>query len=332
MSIKYGFFNAVRTESGYDRVYSNEDMNDFLKGIISQNGIFTKVGNQCMVDYPDGVSDDAPYNSIVVPHGSEPDGVESDSIMLRVKTGKALVNSHWVVIDSDEEIYLKKPDISGAPTYYMITLRWDSGARKCYVAVTEGNSKINLIPQGFNEATQTFSGDDGICELCLAYVTVPGRSNTSPAFASDIIIEPQIGKAVCPYISHLVVGPDAADVDQALQGYYKRFDDWFKTIEETYDLHQEVKHRKIELPYVVKRINSSDIPEYHYETNDIINIYINGIRLVNDVEWTVEFDGSDTYFVLTNIPEDTMIEGNSLTVSAIKAATLGIEDGDIVKY
>ena len=46
MAVKSGWFNAIKTvdpETGdisFDRVYDNETMNNFFKGLISQNGIF----------------------------------------------------------------------------------------------------------------------------------------------------------------------------------------------------------------------------------------------------------------------------------------------------
>ena len=52
MSTSYGFFNS----SSGDRVYNADDVNTFLEGIISPNGIYANVDQMLVVTPGDGMA------------------------------------------------------------------------------------------------------------------------------------------------------------------------------------------------------------------------------------------------------------------------------------
>lgn len=333
MSIRYGFFNAKRTDDGFDRLYSNEDMNDFLRGVISQNGVFAAVGDQCMVDYPMDVYPTSEYNSIVVHAGQVP-GVAEGSIMLRVRPGKALVNGHWVYIDSDEEIYLTRPPLTSDGRIDMISIRWNELDRKCVIYVTQGNG--NYYPQPMGNRNGVFDASSGVVDIVLAYVHVPSGI-PGPSSAGDIRIESMVGKNVCPYISHLVQGASTEDVDRTLSSYYARFDEWFATIERTKDLNLHIAHREATIFGIPKTIplNNETFTDYSYDTSDVIMVYINGMIVTEGTYYQILNNGSDWYIeIIASIFGDSdVVEGNEIKINVIRATSLELPpDGDEIAY
>lgn len=334
MSIRYGFFNAKRTDDGFDRLYSNEDMNDFLRGVISQNGVFTAVGDQCMVDYPVDIYPTSDYNALVV-HEGQVSGVEEGSIMLRVRPGKALVNSHWVYIDSDEEIYLTRPPLTSDGRVDMISLRWNELDRTCYVNVTPGEG--NYYPQPIGNNDGVFDPTSGMLDIVLAYIHVPSGI-PGPSTAGDIRIESMVGKSVCPYISHLVIGPSTEDIDKTLTNYYARFDEWFKSIETSKDLNLHIAHREATINGIPKIIplNNETFTDYSYDTSDVVMVYINGMIVTEGTYYRITSDGPDNWYIeiIADIFNDEdVVLNNEIKINIIRSTSLELPaDGDEIAY
>lgn len=340
MSIKSGFFNAIKdAEGNYDRTYTSEDMNTFFKGIINQNGVFNQYGERCMVDYPLDVTPTSPISDIRVTALEAVDGVQENQIMLRVKSGKALVNSHWVTIDADEYIYLDRASQGTVGRYDMVTLRWNEVDRDIKVVVTRGDDGDIMLPQpiGYDSVNNVFYEDDGVCEIVLAYVYVPGTLMLNTV--GDIQIKRTIGERVCPWISHLVIGPEDIDLDIWLANYKKNFVDWFTRVKEELDLDQHIDHiAKTLVSYdgnMSRDIYLDQWADYLFETDDIVHVFYNGLKLVEGDEYEIILDEETNRYFLRMLKlnsREGVPAGNTVELDIFKKNTIAIPNGDEEKY
>ena len=105
MAVKSGWFNAIRTvdpeteEVSFDRVYDNETMNNFFKGLISPNGIFSNVGDKLQVSAAEGMT-------------------------ITVGIGKALAGSHWIDNTALEPLTVEAADVA-RPRWDAVMARFD---------------------------------------------------------------------------------------------------------------------------------------------------------------------------------------------------------------
>lgn len=309
MAVRYGFFNAMKnTETGaFDRVYNNEDMTNFLRGVISQNGVFSEVGDQCKVSPGSGLT-------------------------IVVGTGKALVNGHWVVIDAVEPISIDTPDIV-FDRIDKIAIRWNDLDRTCSIYVTKGVPAYNpqtTPPEGYVSAGN-WDTTNGITEIVLAYVRVKAATST----IEESQIDSRIGSNYCPYISHLVVGPSQTDVDKYLAAYRQKFEDWFEQVQAELAINTKIGcTRKVVIggANVSARVPLNDIAGYEYEEDDIILPYYNGLLLTRGLgEWAIEVINNVPYLVIQGT-NGLIEQDNVLEIIFMKGTALDLPDGNDIGF
>ncbi|MCD7958359.1 MAG: hypothetical protein LUF89_02250 [Ruminococcus sp.] len=112
MAVTFGFFNAIKSGSKYDRTYTAENFCDYLGSLVC-NGIQKNYGNDLQV-------------------------IKSSGLTVQVKSGKAWIDRHYLVNSEGLEIDLTgviKP-LSGYYGYAILCAYCDrecavSAARKC---------------------------------------------------------------------------------------------------------------------------------------------------------------------------------------------------------
>lgn len=320
MAVNFGFFDSYLVGDTFDRVYGSSTFNEYFEGLISQNGIFTSVGKQCIIKIPDGFDPDTSIDAIK----STEEGHEGQ-LTLTVGSGKAIVDSHWVTINPDYNIYLDPPDVAGSTKYYMITLRCDTDERTCYVHVEQGVSMMAFTQEGFDPVTKTFIKGRRFTDILLGFVTIPDSVRT----ISDIVIENKLGSPECPYISHLVIGADEKDIDLKLAQYNKEFTDWLTKVLESQELDLTLKHHRYcstEVPGILN-INVLFQGEYSYNPADHITIYVNGLMLRPDEYSISSLNGLITF---TNIENPSDI--SEITIDVIRSTMFNITNGDAIEY
>ena len=111
--VKYGFFNAKKLITGdYDRKYNAEDVNAYLKGAISKDGIYQFVGNQCRV----------------IPAGN---------MNVAVRDGKGQINYHWFEVTANEVLTIREAHAT-LNRYTAIVARYDAANRNIYLLTIDG--------------------------------------------------------------------------------------------------------------------------------------------------------------------------------------------------
>ena len=315
MAIKSGWFNAIRTvdpeteEVSFDRVYDNETMNRFLKGLISTNGIFSNVGDKLKVMAAEGMT-------------------------VTVGIGKAMVGNHWVDVTAVEPLTLEDSDIA-KPRIDAVMLKFDGSydpetGRQVSLYIKKGaaiDPPVRPTPTG-NYGNETFDETGGVVELPLAYITV-ARGATE---IRQIDIEDNRGTGTCPYISHLVVGPDETDVDKYLADLYDKIIRWSQDLTEELNINTYMSQyfKVVDGGTGVSNTINLDMANYIYNPGDVFFVYYNGLLLIRDVDFTIT-EGEE-YAALTFT--GSMAAGNRLCIQAIKSlvGTPSYINGDDMEY
>lgn len=302
MAIKSGFFNAIKTvdpeteEVSFDRVYDNEAMNSFLKGLISQNGVFSTVGDKLKVNLAEGMT-------------------------VTVGTGKALVGNHWVTVTATEPLTVEESSVVN-PRWDAVMLKFegDSGvdARKVSLYIKKGTALSNPTKPSAegNYGNGSFDETGGVVELPLAYIYVD--KNVTALKSSDIT--DNRGASTCPWISHLVVGPDAKDVDKYLADMYDKIIAWSQDLTEELNINTYMSQytKVVDGGNGVSNTVNLDMANYIYNPGDVFLVYYNGLLLARDVEYAIT--EGETYAAITIANGSTQIpKGNRLVIQVIKS-------------
>lgn len=351
MAIKYGFFDAIRSvnaqeEVVYDRAYTADDHNEYLNGLIVRNGMFRGVESEFSMTLEEHNDDSITF--VDPDSGSE---VTYDGyIAVNVGKGKAMVNGHWVINDSEETIYLHKRDIA-SKRIDMISLRWRMDQRDIILVVTKGqeNSRASVpnnigIPEqlGYIAKPENYISTDSYfepveddnygstVEICLALVDVPARNASSSA----PVIYRTVGESRCPWIAHILYKQEEAKENAMsfISRYTNTIKEWWEEIQEEGDM-------KANLTTVRYRITTqhgniiqfSEIPEYEYAVEDTVNLYFNGLYLDDGEDYEIKVDGNQNYYIeLKKI--NSFSPPNYISIEIYKGTALALPDAANIKY
>lgn len=275
--LKYGFFNATDG----DRVYDAETFNTFFEGLISPNGIF------------EGVDD----GFIVSPSGT--------GRVLNVGTGKAMVNSCWVRNNAIETVSISAPHTT-FNRYDMITLRWSDTNRTITLEVTEGTPATDAVkPQPKRTLAEW--------EIVLAYVYSPANST---ALTNANIEDCRYDTSLCGVITGLIKQVDTttlynqyatkfAEIEAQLLAWENQqktnFDTWYAALTDELQVNTYIKRNTYNFTAEAKR-TYIDLPEsLAYTTNDLLDVFTNGILLVQGVDYEIQKNEVENVWMI-NIP------------------------------
>lgn len=268
IDLKAGYFNAVVKDNTPDRVYNAEDVNERFKGLVSENGVFATVSNACQV----------------VPSTS--------GLKVVVKSGRGYVDNHYFEIESDTEITLTAADVI-LDRYDAIVIRKSSTDRNVVLTVKEGTLATN-------PTYPTITRTNNITEIFLGYVRV---SKNATSISSANITDTRPNNDVCGWITGLINQMDTTTLFnqyQAAQNDFidnqtTEFDTWFDDIKDTVaatSLYREYQavYRSNTVGQTVITIPTSI--NYVHNGLDVLNVFINGMRLLKDVEYTINNAGT----------------------------------------
>lgn len=261
-----GFFNAVLVDGKPDRVYSAEQVNDYFKGLISENGIFATISNACQVMAGSGMN-------------------------VVVKTGRGKVGSNWFEIEYDTTLSIANSDV--------ILDRIDS----VVIQRDLTNRNVNLyIKQGTlssNPVAPTLTRNDTIYEICLANIRV-GKNVSS--ISQSAITDTRSNNSVCGWITTLIDTFDTTTLFNQYQNAQNdfindqtsQFNTWFNGIKDT--VKATSLYREYKASYTTTTTNESTftIPSsINFVNNglDVLDIYINGFRFRSD-EYSINSAGT----------------------------------------
>lgn len=249
MGQRSGFFNALKSSTGYDRKYNANDYSENLAAIIS-NGVRRSGDNELRVTAAGGMA-------------------------LNVSVGRAWIEGHWYINDT----VFTEFSVPTAPT-------GDRGRVDRIVLRLNVNIEGRLIELVYLTGTASTSPTapaltraDGIYEIALADINV-GAAVTS--ITQENIVDQRANTEVCGWITSPIGYQDYfANLDA-------EFNEWFIGVKNTLSsatLFKEYVWDKTTENEVSDLV--FDIPQYDPTGVDIINVYANGIRLTKTVDYTL---------------------------------------------
>ena len=265
--LKAGFYNAVMVDGEPDRTYNAEEVNDYLKGIIADNGVFANISSACQV-------------------------VAGTGMQVIVKAGRGKVNNHWFEIESDVTLEIEPADVI-LNRIDSIVVRHSAEDRKVTLAVKKSELATNPVP--------SLSHLNELYEICLAKVRVDKNVQT---ITNSMITDNRPNTMECGWITGLIDQVDTATLfnqyqdaqDIFINEKTKEFDNWFDTVQD------EVKatslYREYQAVYRSNTEGQSVIPiptsiNYVHNSLDVLNVFINGMRALKDVEYTINSSGTE---------------------------------------
>lgn len=281
--ITSGFFNSV----GGDRKYNAEQMNTFLAGLVSENGVYENVKERLQV-------------------------IPIDGMTVGIRAGKASVHYHWMYNDSVEEMGLDASDIT-MKRYDAVVLRYTAETRDIVPVIIKGTNSMNPT---YPEIVRNSS----VYDICLAYIYI-GAGVTTITQAN--ITDTRLNNDLCGYITGLVKQVDTTQLFEQWQtaceelfADFERwgidqkaaFDEWFKTLTDQLGILTYIQEYKIK--HVTMQNTKTlliGIPQYEAGL-DVLLVTNYGLMLVEGDDYTITGTGETAQlnFVGTIIPNQTI--------------------------
>lgn len=256
MALTYGFFDSVNG----DRKYNADDISNYFLKLIS-NGVFATPSNAMQV-------------------------TASSDMTVSVSAGWAFVNCKWL---NNNAPYLLTLDASDVVLNRIdrIVIRLDptTPSRNISIYVKKGTAASSPV-------APTLERDEGgVWELSLAQISV---SAGITAITQSMITDERPDVSVCGWVTGLI---EQIDTTNLFAQFTDSFNSWFTQIKET--LSTTTLVRQYNSLYTTtapsETIIPINIPVYN-ETLDVLNVYVNGLRLVEGTDYT----GGATSITLAN--------------------------------
>lgn len=281
MSLKFGFFDSVDG----DRKYSASDIGEYFLKLIS-NGVFA-----------------TPANAMQVKATTTP------SMGVYVTSGWAFINCKYLHNTAAYPLTITTAD-QAYPRIDRVVMQMNPAldTRACTIYVKAGQASASPTAPSLTRVS------GGTWELSLAQVYVAaGATSISQANITD----ERANTSVCGYVTGLIDQIDTTDLfaqyDAAFDAKEQEFQDWWDTVrEEVFTATNTV--RKYTRTEQTSGTNTTSMPIgiAAYSANDILNVYVNGIRLCEDTEYTVS--GSTVTFTTA-----LDVDGTPVTFEVIKS-------------
>lgn len=263
MTVQCGFFDSVNK----DRLYRADEMTRPYELLIS-NGVFAT---------PAGT----PSTYLQVMENA------SDDMTITVKAGRGIFKNKWLINDSDMILTIDTSEV--------VLNRIDSIIVKVDTSETvrAGTIEIKKGTPATTPIAPVMTRTEDVYEYRLADIYV-GAGVTGIVQAN---ITDQRGSADCPWITSLVQQVDTSTLLAQWQDAYntfyedsnQTFDDWFQSIKEIVATATLI--RSFTSYYVTTIQDETVIPINISQFNselDILQVYINGLMLVKDLDYTVD--------------------------------------------
>lgn len=311
-----GFFNAIMQDGVPDRTYNCDDLNEFLKGLVSENGIYAEVSSACQV-------------------------VASSGMNVVVKTGKGQIGFNWFEIESDTTLEIANSDVV-LNRIDRVVIQRSLTNRNTVIYVKQGTLASNPTPPALTR-------NESVYEIALADILV---SKNISAITTALITDQRSNNNVCGWIVGLIEQFDTTTLfnqyeeaqDNFINNQTQSFEDWYDTQTQNFNnwfnsIKDEVKatslYREYRSLYATVNANEQDISipsTILFDNNglDVLEIIINGL-VANDNQYSISDDGTSIHltsplsvigtkveFVNKKSVEGTVAESTVLRVEALE--------------
>lgn len=275
-----GFFNAIMQNGVPDRTYNCDDLNEFLKGLVSENGIYAEVSSACQV-------------------------VASSGMNVVVKTGKGQIGFNWFEIESDTTLKIANSDVV-LNRIDRVVIQRSLTNRNTVIYIKQGTLASNPTPPALTR-------NESVYEIALADILV---SKNISAITTALITDQRSNNNVCGWIVGLIEQFDTTTLfnqyeeaqDNFINNQAQSFKDWYDTQTQNFNnwfngIKEEVKatslYREYRSLYATVNANEQDIPipsTILFDNNglDVLEIIINGL-VANDNQYSISDDGTSIH-------------------------------------
>lgn len=281
MAIKSGFFNSTETTGTdgskiYDREYYAVDFANYLTKVVG-NGVFATPSNNLQI-------------------------VTGVGLNVVVKEGEGRIDGYWVKNDSDYTITIDNPDVI-LDRIDRIVMQLNHDERKISIVYKKGTLATNPVAPELvrNEQVQEYS-------LARIYVGKNVTSIVQSAITDTRPLEDECGLIATmgvmesnnyfiqmqSFVDNFIESKSSEyetweDVQKAA------FDTWFDSIKD--EVRATTLYREYQAVYRSNTKNQQTITiptSINYSNNglDVLNVFINGMRLLKNVEYTISSDGT----------------------------------------
>ena len=275
MAVTSGFFDSV----GSDRLYDAAQMSTYFEGLVS-DGIYENIGHKFIVKATTGMN-------------------------ITVGSGRALIKSRWIKSDSDVTITLDPANVQ-LPRWDAIVLRLDltEEGRAISIEVKKGTAASSPVKPSITRTSTVY-------ELCLAYIKV----NKAAQSIVQSNISDQRSSALCGWVTGLIKQVDTSTLflqwQTAFDTQYAQFDAymatkqaefeaWFQSLTTSLQVNTTLEKLQRDITTSVT-VTSLDIGISSYNKGtDVLFVYINGILLVEGIDYTISGTGSSAQIIMSN--------------------------------
>jgi hypothetical protein len=256
MGVTYGFFNSING----DRKYNADDISNYFLKLIS-NGVFATPASAMQVQASSGMT-------------------------VRVSAGWGFINCKWINNDSPYLITLDAADVVlNRIDRIVLRLNTNDSARNVTITVHKGTPASNPTAPNLTRA-------NGVYELSLAQVYIAAGAT---AITQDTITDERANTSVCGYVTGLIDQIDTTNLFAQFTARFNRdraeFNAWYDVAkEEVYESTNLVRKYTRTTTTTTAPVTALNVGIAPYTSFDILNVYVNGLRLAEGTEYTVSGD------------------------------------------
>lgn len=249
MAIRCGFFNSVNQ----DRLYPADDMTKPYEMLVS-NGVFaTQLGT--------------PSNYLQV--------YAEGGMNVKIKAGRGIFFDKWFLNDSDMVLSLDsaEPTLSRIDSV-VVKVDKSENVRAASIEIKKGSPNSSPQPPALTHT-------DYVREYRLANVTIAPNTGS----ITQTMIQDTRGLSECGWVTSLIQQLDTSTLYEQWQA---GFEEWFQDVKETLSTATLIRsYNKTYTTSVQDEVEIPiDIPQFNRNI-DILQVYINGLMLIKDVEYTI---------------------------------------------
>lgn len=271
MAITGMFFDAEKVNDEYDRLYSSGDFSKYLNQIVG-NGVFPVPSTQLQVRASSGLT-------------------------VLVAAGEGWIDGHKLINSADMELTLDAADALLARIDRII-FYCDYTERQMGIEILKGTAAVT-------PAAPALTRTDSRWEMCLAEISIPKQTTT---ITQALITDTRADSNVCGWVAGLIEQIDTSTLflqwQTAYSDYYamikQQLDDFMATL--TTDLRVNTYVRQFVKTESVTPGSPAyiaiDPTGYTYESTDIINVFLNGLKAVEDTDYTFSVSSNVPYIAV----------------------------------
>lgn len=233
--------------------------------------------------------------------GADDFKVSAQGLQLTINLGYAVCGGRWCRLDADYTISGISPPVGDFSRIDSVVLRVDENeaTRAASIVYRTGTAASNPVAPSKDEST-------GINELILAHVIV------EPSASSVVIEDTRPNADLCGWVTTPV------GYDDYFSTMDSRFEEWFREKRDT--LTSVTLYKRYLWRTVLESQAASvvfDIPQYDSTGVDIIEVYTNGIRETEGIDYTL--NGSVVTFANGGGGTGTKVAGTEIVVLCYKS-------------